>query len=522
MSTRRFGLYGMKELLVMVGCFVFLTAVTSYAATPIPTVTGPIKVTANSYPFGAANHLKVPMDLSKLGYVEEEFTVSGKANVYNWVYDLAKGAYGPAVVQSTDAPYATRILVRRPANRARFSGNVMVEILNPTNWFDLEIGWAFTHDQLLLNGDAWVGITIKPIAINALQTFDPVRYASLAMLNPLPLSDPRNCATVAADSSRYTENGLAWDVISQVGALLKSSVSANPLQKYKVKHLYGFGYSQAGGYLQTYINTIHPLDVQANGKALYDGYIIGTFAGMIPINQCFPELPGVYAAQLTQTDPRWFIFGVGVPVFRVMTQSEYFQAITLRRPDGDTFPDLYRYYEVAGAAHATPTELDFGPTAADIAKAGRPYPETGCYMGLPRSRFPVGMIFDGAWANLDLWVRKGIAPPHADVLAVNPAIPAGYPPTLLDPFGNAIGGVRTPYVDVPISTWFVNSPGDLICNLSGFEIPFDAATLQFLYPTHSDYVQKVVKDALPLVQQRFLTLMDGLKIVVEAVRADVP
>jgi hypothetical protein len=262
--------------------------------------------------------------------------------------------------------------------------------------------------------------------------------------------------------------------------------------------------------------------VQENGKPLYDGYVIATFAGMLPINQCFPEIPGVYAAALPPTDPRWFVFGVGVPVFRVMTQSEYFQAIALRRPDGDTPPDLYRYYEIAGAAHATPTELDFGPAPADILKSNRPIPETGCYMGLPRSRFPNGIIFDGVWANLDLWVNKGIAPPHADVLAVNPAIPAGYPPTLLDPFGNAVGGVRTPYVDVPISTWFANSPGDLICNLSGFEIPFNAATLSLLYPDHRDYVQKVAEDTISLVQKRFLTFFDGLKIIMEAARAEVP
>ncbi len=525
MRARRIGLYGMKKVLVMVGCFVFLTAVTTYAATPIPTVTGPIKVTANSYPFGAADHLKVPMDLSKLGYVEEEFIVSGKANVYNWVYDLAKGAYGPAVVQSTDAPYATRILVRRPANPARFSGNVIVEILNPTNYFDLEIGWAFSHDQFMRNGDVWVGITIRPIAIDALKSFNPTRYAALAMLNPLPLSDPRNCTATTglpADSSQYTENGLSWDMFSQLGALLRSNVAQNPLHSYKIKHLYGFGYSQSGGYLQTYINTFHPLDVQANGKPLYDGYVIGTFAGMIPINQCFPALAVSGAAALTATDPRWFILNAGVPVMRMMSQSEYYLAIAIRQPDSDTFPTMFRYYEVAGASHATQAELDFGPAVADVLKANRPYPETGCYYGLPRSLFPFGMLFDAVLTNLDLWVRKGVLPPHGDYIEVQANPPAGYPPTLLDQFGNAVGGVRTPYVDVPISTWFVNSPGDLICNLSGFTIPFSEATLQLLYPTHADYVQKVASDTIAVVQKHFLNVVDGLTILVEAVRADVP
>ena len=42
--------------------------------------------------------------------------------------------------------------------------------------------------QLVANGDAWVGVTGKPISIDALKNFDPVRYGSLSMANPLPLS----------------------------------------------------------------------------------------------------------------------------------------------------------------------------------------------------------------------------------------------------------------------------------------------------------------------------------------------
>ena len=54
------------------------------AATPLPHVTGPIPVTATSYPFGAADHTLVPEDLRKVGYVEDEYLVSGTANVYTW------------------------------------------------------------------------------------------------------------------------------------------------------------------------------------------------------------------------------------------------------------------------------------------------------------------------------------------------------------------------------------------------------------------------------------------------------
>src|SRR5688572_21858076 len=100
------------------------------AATPIPTVKGPIPVTAESYPLMASAKLQTLVDLPKLGYVEEEFFVSGRANVYDWAAD------GRLSVKTPNAPYTTRILLRRPAAPARFSGNVIIEIANSARRFD--------------------------------------------------------------------------------------------------------------------------------------------------------------------------------------------------------------------------------------------------------------------------------------------------------------------------------------------------------------------------------------------------
>ena len=110
----------------------------SPAAQPAPPLVanGPLPVTAASYPFGAADHTRVPEDLRAIGYVEEEFLVSGTANVYDW------SAPGRPTVRTAGAPYTTRVLVRRPAAQARFSGNAVVEMLNPSNMFDLNIGWG--------------------------------------------------------------------------------------------------------------------------------------------------------------------------------------------------------------------------------------------------------------------------------------------------------------------------------------------------------------------------------------------
>lgn len=123
-------------------------AIPAIAGTPIPNVKGPLPVTMTSYPFGAADHERVPEDLKRVGYVEEEFLISGTANVYDWP------KLGPTTVRIANAPYTTRVLVRRPADRAKFSGNVAVEMLNPSNRFDLNIGWAISHKEFIRKGDA--------------------------------------------------------------------------------------------------------------------------------------------------------------------------------------------------------------------------------------------------------------------------------------------------------------------------------------------------------------------------------
>jgi hypothetical protein len=472
--------------------------------TPVPAVSKPIPVTGSSHPFGGAAWQLRPQQLKRDGYVEEEYLVSGTANVYTWP------APGPAKVRTAGAPYTTRMLVRRPKRAKDASGNVIVEMLNPSNLFDLNIGWALSHEEFMRHGDTWIGITAKPIAVDALKTFDPERYKRLSFANPLPLSDPANCATVPSDSARTTENGLIWDINSQVGAWVRSDAKSNPLRG-TVKRVYGFGYSQTGGYLNTYVNAIHPLDVRRNGRPLFDGYLIevagGAFVGLVPINQCEPAPP--------VSDPRRQISNVGVPVIRAMSQSDYLIGIAARRPDSDAPGDRYRHYEVAGAGHASPDELYYSAEPDDIERAGRTVPPVACNEG-PRSRLSMRIATNAFFRNLDRWVRRGIAPPHADPIRVENGAP------VLDEFGNVIGGVRSPYVDVPTATWFGSATGASFCFIAGWERPFDAATLQALYPDHDDYVGKVARSAGQLIVDRFLTLQDGLALIREADAADVP
>jgi hypothetical protein len=477
-------------------------ALACYAGTPIPKATL-IPVTADSYPFGAADHARAPEDLSKIGYVEEEFLVSGTANVYDWPQA------GPAVIRTPNAPYTTRVLIRRPARAAKFSGTVAVEMLNPSNLFDLNIGWAISHKRFVADGDVWVGITAKPVSVVALKNFNSARYAALSWANPLPLGDPRNCSTVARDSDRSTENGLVWDIHTQVGAWLRSGDRSNPLtygeRASRVKHLIAWGYSQTGFFLYNYVNAIHPLDVKANGKPIFDAYMITMASGPGAINQCAQAPPA--------GDSRRSIKNAGVPVIRVMSQSDYLSGIAARRPDSDEPGDQYRNYEIAGAAHATPDELLFCARPEDIVKAGREVPPMDCNEG-PRSRFPNSIAFNAIFQNLVAWVRDGTPPPRIENIQVESNKP------VLDKFGNVTGGVRSPFVDVPVGTWYGNSTGPSFCRIAGHEVRFDQARLRELYPTRDAYVRAVAANVKALVSQRMITREDGDDLIGQARKTD--
>jgi hypothetical protein len=198
---------------------------------------------------------------------------------------------------------------------------------------------------------------------------------------------------------------------------------------------------------------------------------------------------------------------------RVGTLSEYLRVD--KRPDSDTPPNLFRHYEVAGAAHATPDELTFAAAPADIVKAGIAVPPMECNEG-PRSRFPNSVAFNAALRNLDEWVRKRTAPPRAEPIVVESGKP------VLDEHGNVKGGVRSPYVDVPTSSWTGSSTGASFCFIAGHEIPFTRERLRSLYPTHAAYVDAVRKNVADLVSKRFIVREDGEELVREAQKSAVP
>jgi hypothetical protein len=139
----------------------------------------------------------------------------------------------------------------------------------------------------------------------------------------------------------------------------------------------------------------------------------------------------------------------------------------------------------------------------------------GCNEG-PRSRFPNSVAFNAALRNLDAWVRTGTAPPRAEPILVENGR------AVLDEYGNVKGGVRSPYVDVPTSTWTGSSTGASFCFIAGHEVPFTGERLRTLYRTHAAYVEAVRRNVADLVNKRFIVRQDADELIREAEKSPIP
>jgi hypothetical protein len=90
-----------------------------------------------------------------------------------------------------------------------------------------------------------------------------------------------------------------------------------------------------------------------------------------------------------------------------------------------------------------------------------------------------------------------------------------------DGYGNALGGVRLPELDVPTATLSGVGNNSVVppnfCVLFGTTAPFDAATLQSLYPRRSTYLVKFTKAVAHAVAAGYLLPYDAAEALKDAV-----
>ncbi len=415
------------------------------------------------------------IDLAAFGYVEEEYVVSGGANVYKY------GPDGALEVESADMDYATRILIRRPQDPQAFSGNVHVEGGPGAD------GLAWYADTIIANGDAWVTINTHGLrrSVEVLQEFDPVRYAALI----------------------FPEFGQNWDIMSEVGRLLKSEAPQNPFNGMNVEYVYANGWSGGASIWWFYINEgFHENVRMPDGGPIYDGYLVGEPSGYSPVQGAlFPVEMAEGDPRLTVVQPR------DVPVIVLHSRP---QEQERRRPDSDDPNDRYRVYEIAGATHAN-------------LRAGRAYdlPQSAFEMGgpfgcvHPISGFAFNFFAQSTLARLVAWAEEDVTPPPSQHLSLN-----SDGTVKRDAHGNDVGGVRSSYLDVPTAAFVANEAGpdgQPFCNgenALGAQKPFSADKLTELYGNRKKYAKQVVRRVKELERDGWLLAADAEELRQEAAK----
>jgi hypothetical protein len=402
-------------------------------------------------------------DLAALGYVEDEFLLCGEATSYRPLGDrTADGRWSASA--AGDAPYKTRILVRRPADGTEFSGTVVVEWLNVSGGLDAPPIWMMTHTHLIRRRHAWVGVSAQRAGLEGgglvdngmhLKAMFPDRYATLS----------------------HPGDTWSFDIFSQAGRAVRGSPAVFSAHAAAARRLIAAGHSQSAAFLVTYINAVDDL------APVYDGFAVhGRTASGASLEHGFAPAPPGSAdprAEAIRTDLR-------VPVLVLQTETDV--ALLGSGQVGQRDADLLRNWEIAGAAHGDTYLLvasgqDDGALApARLAELTRPTTQ----ILITTTEIPVnsGMqhhyVACAGLEHLDAWVGGGSAPPAAPRLDLT----AGGTDFCRDKTGVATGGIRTPWTDVPaaVLSGVGQTGSNIFAFLFGVTRPLDPDLLAALYP----------------------------------------
>lgn len=391
------------------------------------------------------------------GYVEEEYAAAGRAIAYKSVGPLA--ADGVWTFRPTDkARFRTRIVVRRPV-AATTDGVVVVEWLNVSGGLDADPEYQMLREEIVRQGLTWVGVSAQKIGVEggAVAVAPDIPGAGEVVGKGLKAIDPDRYASMHHPGDRF-----AFDIVTQVARALRSGGPATggsvPAQ------VLALGDSQAAFGLVTYVNGVQPL------TRAFDGFFVQSRSGSAMV---MPE--GDDAADIAATifaPPTTFRSDTDVPIFDLQTETDVvgiLGSFAARQPD----TDLFRLWEIAGTAHA---DLHLvGATVADSLDCGAPINDG-----------PLHVVAKAALRHFVIWARDGTSPPKAALVKLSAA------GVTRDGDGIAIGGLRTPPVDVPVRV-LAGDPGrgdEPLCLLFGTTRPLPQRRLAELYVGRADFEQR--------------------------------
>jgi len=411
-------------------------------------------------------------EIDSVGYVAEEFFVSGTASSYSPGAELGPDGQW-RVTPSGTADFTTRIVALTPKDQTRFNGTVLVEWLNVSGGIDAPALWMMAHREMLRAGYAFVAVSAQKVGVDggesllgidmSLKTQDPTRYASL----------------------NHPGDAFAFDIFSQIGALVRSA-GDRILGGLRPQHVVALGESQSAMFLTTYVNAVDPL------ARVYDGFLVHSrFGPAAPLDgsSLIEELQSPSGSQGAVK----FRLDLRVPVITIITETDLFEEnppgyYLARQPDNEWL----RVWEIPGTAHADNytiqvAAIDTGSAPLDDIVAA--YAPTKMLMGQQLGHYinfapQHHYVVQAAIAALTTWVRTGEPAPSAPPIEVRET---EAPQPVLDRNGLPRGGVRTPWVDVPCARTSGAMPSEaaaesIMAWLFGCGEPFDAATVRRLYP----------------------------------------
>jgi hypothetical protein len=458
-----------KALSVIAGLAIAASAALAQAQVPNPVVTGPIAApeipghASRNYVFFASDH-----PLAVNGFVEEEFFIEGTANRYT------TSGTATGTVQDSGHPYKTRIVVRRPADKAKFNGTVIVEWVNVTNGFDAENFWFFAWEHVLRAGYAWVGVSAQRVGVDRLKSWSAGRYGSL---------------DVTAGGA-ITNDALSYDIFSQAGKAIRSPAGVDVLGGLKPKAILAAGESQSASRLATFVNAVMPLG------NVYDGVMLLSNFG-----------------QAIRPDPV-------APVWKLL-----FEWDVETGEAGVRMADSHKFHswEIAGTAHVDhhlrltrePLEL------RDLLVSSEANLAPTCTVPTIGSRVPNHYVVDAAIDHMVRWVRHGKRPPAAPRFEIASFGPGNAAQIARDGFDLALGGIRLSQIEVPTAKNVGENTGAGACARWGYHQPFDVATLDSLYRSHGDYLSQVVSVTRHNLHRGYILKPDALRTIAEAMEAEV-
>ncbi len=431
-------------------------------------------------------------DIADVGYVAAEFFISGSARSYRPAADLGSdGCWSVSPGEAAD--YTTRLVVLTP-DQSRFNGTVLVEWLNVSGGIDAPAVWMMAHREMLRSGYAYVAVSVQRVGVEgganlmgidmSLKSQNADRYS--------PLHHPGDA--------------YSYDIFSQAGRLASDEELLGGLHPDRVLAL---GESQSALFLTTYINAVDPI------AEVYDGFLVHSrFGSAAPLDgsSIFDALD-IDSSQAVRFRP-----DLRVPLLTIITETDLFSGRRLgyykaRQPENEQL----RVWEIAGAAHADNYTIQVAPIdsgSAALADVVAAYAPTNVLMGqeldhcinfAPQHHY----VLQAALAELNGWVSTGLAAPSGAPIDM-----AGDEPAL-DSHGLVRGGVRTPWVDVPIArTSGVGGGENTMSSIFGSGEPFDAATVQRLYPDGvADYLKRFTASLDSAISLGFLLPADRTEIL---------